>query len=225
MRKWLLDIISENAKKLIGGGVAAFVLASALAVWTIMETRVKNFIIAAVAEKMLKEDEDDFSKAFKTAVARVRKSEAGSISVGSFLLTPTNRSFTLYVYFPDGYNGKIFYSLKGDLIPEKRYVVLATPEKKPEPLILSEDAIILERYFRATSAQAAMINDYLERGSSKGPLKSGLRPITFQLEGADTDEQPTERAKPEITRHNNSSAVAIEISYVTFVAPAIRMNQ
>jgi hypothetical protein len=133
MPKWLLDIVADNAKKFIGGGIAALALASALAVWAIVEARLKSFIVTAVAEEMLKENEDDFSKAFQQAVARVRKSEVGEISVGSFFLTPANRSFTLYVYFPDGYSGRMFYNLKGDVIPKKRYVVLATPEKNPSP--------------------------------------------------------------------------------------------
>jgi len=221
MRKWLFDLFADNAKKVIGGGIAATALACGLALWAMTESRVKSFIVAAVTEEMLKDGEGDFSNAFNKAVARVRKLEAGSIAVGSFFLTPTNRSFTLYIYFPDGYTGKMFYSLKGDIVPKKRYVVLASPEKKPEPLVLSEDAIILEKYFKATSAQAAMIDDFLERGSTKGPLKGSLRPITFQLEGTDTDQQTGLRL--ELASHDASNG-AIEVSYVTFVAPAIRMN-
>jgi len=228
MLKWFQDIASDNAKKVLGGGLVAVALGFFAWAWLIVEGSVKAFIVRTAVEDLSKED-GALPVALKATLTKIRQSDVGALTVGNFQLTAANRSFTLYVYFPDGYKGKIFYSLKGDIIPRKRYVVLAPPNSKPIPLKQDEDSIILEKYFQPTSGQAALLDDIFEKSASTHKFQNNLRAITFQLEGTDSnpDTAMPDKAKLTVGGPNSQSTVRpleIEISYVVLITPTIQLG-
>ncbi len=225
MLKWFLDILSENAKKLAAAAIGAAIFAVAVPIWGYIQGSAKAFIVTTVVEESSK-DSGVLPETLRDMVRRVRQSEASAVSAGNFILTPSNRSFTLYIYFPEGYKGKFYYALRGDLVPKRRYVVLAPPTSRPIPLDHEESSIILEKYFQPSTGQAAVIADVFEQNKSSVRLQNSLRSITFQLEGAETDEQapPTPATSPGLAsatpKEGQGNPVAIEVSYAVLVAPA-----
>ena len=198
--------------------------------WTIIKTEVDAYIARSVTAELQRED-GLLSVALKKRLDHLRQSEVGAINVGTFFLTPSNRSYTHYVYFPEGYKGKMFYQVKGKIIPECRYVVLSFPDAKPIPLKNSEDSIVLERYFQRSSSQARALDDIFERNNTLAGVYKSLRGITFQLEGQSTDEGIQEPSVGSGCPTTDKSAGGIssnenvfEIGYVTLVAPTIHMS-
>jgi hypothetical protein len=226
MFQWLKEVFAENAKKLLGGGLAAAALALVTVTWLAFESNVKAFIIKTTVDNLSKED-GELSVALKTALAKLRQSDVGALTVGNFLLSTASRSFTLYFYFPDGYKGKIFYTLKGEVIPNKRYVVLAPPNSKPIPLKLNEDSIILEKYFQPASGQAELLKDIFEGSSSSQKFQSSLRAVTFQLEGSDLNPvvAVADKNKLSLAGSRQLQPVEIEVSYAVVISPTIQLSQ
>ena len=74
-----------------------------------------------VAEAILAELERDHGR-FHGPIQKIfegaRQTEVGTLSAGEFVLTPTNRAYTVYVYYPEGYKGKLYYSLEGVSSPK-----------------------------------------------------------------------------------------------------------
>jgi hypothetical protein len=226
MFQWLKEVFAENAKKLLGGGLAAAALALVTVTWLAFESNVKAFIIKTTVENLSKED-GELSVALKTALTKLRQSDVGALTVGNFLLSTASRSFTLYFYFPDGYKGKIFYTLKGEVIPNKRYVVLAPPNSKPIPLKLNEDSIILEKYFQPASGQAELLKDIFEGSSSSQKFQNSLRAVTFQLEGSDLNPitAVADKNKLSLAGSRQTQPVEIEVSYAVVISPTIQLSQ
>jgi hypothetical protein len=222
MWKWLSDVFSENAKKLIASAIGAGLAALAIPAWSFIQTKMQAFVTNTVIEESTKED-SPLSDTFKKLVRRERQSEALVASAGNFTLTPTNRSFTLYIYFPQGCKGKFYYAIKGDLVPKKRYVVLAPPSSKPIPLVQAESSIILEKYFQPSTGQSAVFEDVFEQSKSEGGLQKNLHSITFQLEGIDTDEDvPSTLAGSTSRSQLQEAKSSIEISYAALITPALQ---
>lgn len=215
----LKTFIADHSKKLLNGGLLAIATAALALAWTSIEARVQAYIVKTTADNLVK-DSGELPAALKTALTNIRQSDVGALTVGNFLLNAANRSFTLYVYFPEGYKGKIIYTLKGDIVPKKRYVVLAAPNSKPIPLKLEEGAIVLEKYFQPPTGQAALLHDVFDDSPTR-KLQTGLRPITFQLEGSDTDTPA--RADAAASSPQLGQSAEIEISYVVLITPTIKL--
>jgi len=219
MYEQLKSLLAEHGKKLLNGGLIAVVTAALALAWSSIEERVQAYIVKTTADNLVK-DNGELPTALKAALTNIRQSDVGALTVGSFLLNASNRSFTLYVYFPEGYKGKIIYTLKGDIVPKKRYVVLAAPNSKPIPLKLEEGAIVLEKYFQPPTGQAALLHDVFDDSPTR-KLQTGLRPITFQLEGSDTD--PAAHSDSASNSAQLGQSAEIEISYVVMITPTIKL--
>jgi hypothetical protein len=229
MWKWFTDIVADHAKKLIAGAIGAGAVAIAVPIWAFVQGSAKGFIVNTVVEESAK-DGSSLSTSFEEIIRRVRQSESSAVSAGNFTLTPANRTFTLYLYFPEGYRGKFYYALKGNVAPKKRYVVLAPPTSKPIPLVQEQNSIILEKYFQPSTGQAAVIADIFEHGKASERVHNNLRSITFQLEGIETDEDlsPALAGSTSFSttpKQSPENVAAIEISYVALVTPAPRSGE
>jgi hypothetical protein len=200
---WLGELFSNRAKELVAGAVLTIAGVLTFTTWGIFEQRFNSYIIdAAVAE--LGRDDSRLAAPIEKIFERVRKAEVGALNAGNFWLTPSNRAYTLYIYFPDGHDGKLFYRLNG--ASENRYVVL-----------------VLQYVKAQAGLEGQGIEGIIER---PGALKD-LRAITFQLAGSEVDQPYADPGTAEGAGSPRQGVLAtgIEVNYVSFVAPAIRIEK
>jgi hypothetical protein len=209
----VLALLSKNITAVIGSGIGAALLFVFWTTWENYEIRLKNFIIQTTVEEMNKEN-NRLTSALSKAMGALRKSEVGALHAGNFVLTPTNRSYRLYIYFPDGYSGVLHYKITGDIIPKRRYIALQGPKSQAIPISDMQGSLDLAKYLQFTASEQAQINEEL---FNKTDFVKGLRAITFQLEGSDSDIS-------ELAAQTPLSNPGFEVSYVSFIAPAIQMR-
>jgi hypothetical protein len=68
----------------------------------------------------------------------------------------------VYVYFPIGHTGKVYYRFNGDIIPNERYIALQCPDNRAIPIETSEGIINLQTCFKNASKQAEQIQEFFE---------------------------------------------------------------
>ena len=202
--RWLGELFSNRGKELLALAVLSVVSALAYANWEVFRGRVDDYIIdAAVIE--LGRDKGRLAAPIEKLVERARKAEVGTLNAGSFFLTPSNRAYTVYIYFPTGHEGKLSYRLTGDT--DDKDVVLVLPDGTSHKLNNTEANINLAHYVQQAqgSLESQGIDGIVE---PLGALKD-VRAITFQLVGPGVDDP-------------NSGG--IEVNYISYVAPAIRIE-
>ena len=185
-RPWLIGILVTGLTTLVTSGVVAVLGYVFWTSWASYEAQIKEYIVETVRHEL---DLGDTSRVL-TAIdqGRLRKLEVGAINAGSFTLTATNRSQTVYVYFPIGHTGKVYYKFTGDIIPNERYIALQCPDNRAIPIETSEGIINLQTCFKNASKQAEQIQEVFENDLAlKGALKN-LRAFTFQLVGSEFSE-------------------------------------
>jgi len=243
LRDLLSWVMVDPIKKAVGTGIVALVIAGGVGALALVDSQIKKYVANAILDELKKHDGEvatavratvtsdllkdngELDKAFKEKLGKLRKSEAGVVNVGSFSLTPTNRSYTMAIYYPAKYTGKIFYQIKGNIVPDCRYVVLATPSGKA--IKLAPDSFInLEHYFGAANEQAQFAG-ILERPRESNALQNNIKAITFQLDGPGLVASPVSSGfgrKPCEPMKDDELTSIVEISYVSLVAPFIQMG-
>jgi hypothetical protein len=208
----LMGFFSNNIVSILGSGVVAILLFVFWTTWESYKVKLKDFIIETTALELAAEN-NRLVPAITKTIQALRKSEVGSLVAGNFVLTPSNPSYTLYIYFPDGYSGKLHYKISGVIIPNRRYVALVTA-KELVPISNIQDWYDLSKLTKEAPTSQASLNDELFKDDSRNFLK-GLRAITFQLQGPDSD----------LIQQASPIESTVGISYVSFIAPAIHMGQ
>lgn len=218
---WLGNLFSNRGKELLAVGILSIVSLVAYASWDALKQRLNDYIITIAVDELNRDDSRLFSPIGKV-MRKLRESEVGSLKAGSFWLTPSNRAYTLYLYFPKGYKGKLFYRLKG--VSDRKYVVLVLPDGTNLHMKNTEASINLAQYVDVGSTlEAQGIEGIIER---PGALRD-LHGITFQLAGEEADEPVTDDLSG--TDDNSTERVlatsGIEVNYVSFIAPAIHIEK
>ena len=179
---WLGNFVSNRGKELLAAGVLSGMTLAIYTSWDALQQRMNDYIVAAAVEE-LNRDDSRLTGPIGKVLKRLRESEVGSLKVGNFWLTPSNRAYTVYLYFPKGYKGKLFYRLNG--VSDRKYVVLVLPDGTNLRMKNTEASIDLAQYVEAGSTlEAQGIEGIIER---PGALRD-LHGVTFQLAGEDTDE-------------------------------------
>jgi hypothetical protein len=86
----------------IGVGSALYI-----AGWHAANNQIKNYLAAAVSEKLNDEINDakgPLYSAFSTAMVKMRQYEVGAVNAGAFILNQSNPSYELFVYMPPDKN-------------------------------------------------------------------------------------------------------------------------
>jgi len=208
----VIDGLRNKTIELVIGAVIAGIGLVIGLIWADSKARTKDFIITSVLEEFGKPD-NRFVKPIDEVMGKLRDQEVGAINVGSFTLTPTNSSYSLFLYFPDPqkYSGKLGLAVDG-LAAGTRWVVLQ-PEGSPAIRITSTDPLIdLGGYLKKlNAAEAPSISDIIELPAH---LKQ-LRSLTFQLAGPSTIP-----GTPQF-----DSTASITVKYVALIRPAIRVER
>ncbi len=193
-----------------------------IAGWHAADKQIKNYLAAAISEKLKDEIVDakgPLYSALSNAVAKMRHFEVGEISAGAFILDPLNPSYELIVYLPPdkAYTAKLYYQVS-NAYPNCHRVDVAFPSQKPMPLKLDEHSIdLVKNLFQPTSPQAQEITDTIiyDEDNPSQQLRKNLHAITFQLKGQATAPQANDPCSY-VPQH-------IRISYATLVAPTIQL--
>jgi hypothetical protein len=242
---WIWELFSsltvDPLKKAVGASVGALAVGVGWGLWNFADSQIRTYISGLVLTELKKDESDvtksiksivteellkengELAKAFKETLAKVRRSEVGAVNVGSFTLTPTNRSYTVLIYFPEKYTGKILYQIKGNIVPDCRYVVLSTPTGAVIKLDQAA-SINLEKYFDSGNDQALQLAGIIERPAQSKSLQDNLKAITFQLDGPGLISGTVLAGRKCEPAKENELTSTVEISYVSMVAPFIRMN-
>ena len=220
----LLWPLLTNARTWIITALLTGASALALAGWHAVKTNVDVYLAASISQQ-LNDENSVLYKSMSSAIKKMRKTEAGAVNAGSFVLTPSNPTYELFVYVPtEHYTAKLYYQLSENAFTKCQRVVLAFPNAKAVPLRVDGHSIDLEKFFQLMSPQAQAISDdiFVADEATKS-LSKNLHAITFQLDsqlrsdavlaGLDGSCPPT------------SQDVPLQISYVTLVAPSIHMGQ
>lgn len=189
-----------------------------------MNAQIKSYLAEAISDQ-LNDESSPLYKNLSIAIEKMRKKEAGAVSAGSFVLTAANPSYELFVYAPtENYTAKLYYQLSENAFTDCQRIVLAFPNAKTVPLRIDEHSIDLEKFFQLSSPQAKAISEddiYVSDEATKS-LSKNLHAITLQL---DTQARGAVPAESGVNCQAMSQDVPLQISYVTLVAPSIRMGQ
>lgn len=208
---WLGDLFARRGKELIAAAVLSVGGVLTYAIWGVFDQKVKDYIVTTTVDE-LSSDGSRLREPVEKIFQDARRSEVGALNAGNFWLTPANRAYSLYVYFPAGYQGKLFYRLHG--VTEKKYVNLVLPNGAVHALKDHEASIDLAKFVQQFEGGLELqgIEGLIER---PGALKE-LRAITFQLAGAGVDA---------LSADTQSPISGIEVNYVSFVSPAIHIDE
>ncbi len=247
---WLGDLFANKGKELFAGFVITVFGVVTYAMWDTLQDKTRGFVVEAVlaefdernrltepiykilqqdkakglvAEAILAELERDHGK-FHGPIQKIfegaRQTEVGTLSAGEFVLTPTNRAYTVYVYYPEGYKGKLYYSLEGVSSPKSVSIFLPNGERGP--IKKSESSIDLAKAIEPR--RGALGNQGIDGVFDSTTALGDIRAFTFQLTGEETDTPPTggtgasETERPPLISR-------VEVRYVSFVAPAIHIDK
>ena len=202
----IVELFTKRIKEVLGTVLIAGLAGAFWFGWGVADARIKKYIVEVIAEALTKNN-DSLSSPLKANLSLWRAEEVGALNLGVFTLTPVNRAYTLFVYLPEGHTGKIYYRINGDIIPKRRFVVLVLPNGKLRRIENSEESIDLGKFLSSTRAAPDEVDDFVDRPA----FVKGMRAITFQLEGPDTD--------------NGKADSPIEVRYMTFVTPAIILGK
>lgn len=217
MVDWLFEFVSGRSKQFILAGVLSASSVVLFTTWEVYEKRVRDYIVGTTIAELNATD-SRLRQPIEQIFEHKRKSEVGSLNVGSFWLTPENRAYSIYVYYPSGHTGKIFYRLSG--VTDKKYVLLVMPNGTSVRMKNTESVIDLAKYVESQSA--------LRRQGVDGIFETPrafkeLHAITFQLAGADVDSALANGAGSNNAKVPLTSGV--EVNYVSFVSPAIHLDK
>lgn len=202
---WIAELLTKRIREVVGTAVLAGLAAAFWFGWNVAEARIKKYIIDVIAAELSERGNHNLSAPLKANLKAWRESEVGAMNLGSFTLTPSNRAYTLFVYLPDGHAGKIYYKITGDIVPKRRFVVLVMPNGKVRRIENLEESLDLSK-FLSSASRIEESDDFVERPA----YAKGMKAITFQLEGPDTD---------------SGAEAPIEVRYMAFVTPAISLGQ
>jgi hypothetical protein len=181
----------------------------ALPLRTAMEKQ-PDVIITAVVNELARDVKNNrLVSPLRRTIESLREFEVGALHVGSFTLTPSNSSYSLFLYFPENYTGKLALSLDGVSGSEK-YVVLQPPDCEAIDIQDTEFAVSLEGYLNDT---AGCKQKRLPFRDMRPELKE-LRALTFQLKGTKTDSSDKDHFDP---------TSRLTVKYVAYIQPAIRL--
>jgi hypothetical protein len=133
----------------------------------------------------------------------------------------------LYVLFPEGYEGKIYYTIEGKL--EGQQLDMQPPRGKKRPIRNAQGSIDIAAYVRvrtdnASTGPSSSPNkqppvDDDDPAEDILPIFKDLRGFTFSLsEPQGVVYHQSANAAPETLKK-------IDVSYVAYVAPAIQMRR
>jgi len=220
----LIFSLVRNFKTYIVAGIVSIASYVGWVAWHAADTQIKNYVAAAISEQ-LKDDKSVVYMSLSSAMNRMRRSEVGSISVGNFVLTHASPSYTLFIYFPENYTGKLYYQFEGNIASNCQRVVLQLPNQPAKPLSADDHSIDLVKVAQSMSKQAEQLNDndVVEWDEAKKSLRKNLRALTFQLD--DRPAQITPVAVQDGGCTSKLQDARLDVSYVTLVAPSIRLAQ
>jgi hypothetical protein len=217
--RWFGDLFFNRAKELIALGTLSVVTLLVWMLWEKIQQQTHHYIVdAAIAE--LERDNGRFHGPIQKIFEGARQSEVGTLSAGEFVLTPTNRAYTVFVYYPEGYKGKLYYSLEGVSSPKS--VTILLPNGDRGPIKKTESSIDLAK---SIEPRRGTLSDQGIDGVFDSPTALGdIRAFTFQLTGEDADTPPTGEAGASDTERPQQIS-RVEVRYVSFVAPAIHIDK
>ncbi len=178
--------------------------------------------MAAAISTQLADENSAFYSNVSKALEKMRKLEVGEISAGTFVLSAENPSYQLFLYVPaeKDYTAKLYYDAN-DGWPKCHHVDVVN--RKIVPLNLTKRILDLAEILPSPSAGTPEDLENSKYDSDNGSRQlSKLQGITFQLKAPAPEELIAATAK-----NDPCSLVPqrLRISYVTLVAPTIRMGQ
>jgi hypothetical protein len=221
----LISPLLGNVRTYIITGTVAGIFAAgsylAIAGWHKADKLIQNYVAVAISTQLADENSAFYSNVSK-ALEKMRKLEVGEISAGTFVLSAENPSYQLFLYVPaeKDYTAVLYYD-GNDGWPKCHHVDVGSREIVP--LNLTKRKLDLAEILPSASAGTPENpeNSKYASDSESGQL-SKLHGITFQLKAQAPEELIAAAAK-----NDPCSLVPqqLRISYVTLVAPAIRMGQ
>ncbi|MEX2166702.1 MAG: hypothetical protein WD852_06740 [Methyloceanibacter sp.] len=217
--RWFGDLFYRRSLEIIALTTLSAAGTLAIMMWGTIERHAHSYIVdIAIAE--LERDNGRFHGPIQKIFEGARQSEVGTLSAGEFVLTPTNRAYTVYVYYPEGYKGKLYYSLEGVSSPKS--VTILLPNGDRGPIKKTESSIDLAK---SIEPRRGTLSDQGIDGVFDSQTALGdIRAFTFQLTGEDADTPPTGEAGASDTEHRPLIS-RVEVRYVSFVAPAIHIDK
>jgi len=128
-------------------------------------TEAKGIIVDAVTEELNKAN-----NRFIEPLKNLRKTEIGAITAGSFILTPDNDLFPVYLYMPNSNDGTLAYTVEGS-DGDRRYVTLSFPTTRELYRLKTYDEFELKSYLHSEGSNKVALNQLYRLG--------------FQLQGTD----------------------------------------
>lgn len=196
----------------------------------------KYIALSTIAEL----EKPENSSKLKDILVNTRKSEAGTLSVGSFLLDDDNPQQQLYFYFADKlkYSGQLRYSVNYDnLLMSGKCIRIQSDTKQTKWVNSNVDSYSLKVLFKETPDPQADAVEAAQSGSLSTKLMNGFHSVTFQLTNRAPEAEPGSpeacaptKQQAEIVERSNSEAVetaralSFEVKYLFYIAPAIDMS-
>jgi hypothetical protein len=199
--------LADKAFGLIAvGAFGALAIVGGL-LWAGSTSIVRTFIVETVVTE-LGQKNDRLSAPLAQVMKDLRATEVGALNVGNFKLTPTNNSYTLFLYFPDNYSGQLALRIAGYASDEK-WVEVQPDGQKAFPINSTDPIYKLQDYLTPLSElQKNRFNDF----TFVPGIMQDLRSLTFQLSGPNVT-QGSPKFDPTAT---------ITVTYVALIQPVIQ---
>jgi hypothetical protein len=174
----------------------------------VVGTYTDNVVVNAVAADLAKTN-STLAVPIKNLFAHDHDFDVGELNSGHFVLTPTNPTYLLPIYFPQGSKGTLVVLLSGT-ISSRSYVALLSPDGGRNDIDITESIFPLKDVFDAPRPEGSLSSPRFRRERSQH--FDDLRSLTFQLEGPDAVNPPP------------NSSPNIEVTYVTLISPTIKLD-
>jgi len=226
------DLFSKKSSEFLIAGILSVLAIAGWGLWDNFINFLRGFIVQTTSEELARPN-NRLQEGLKRTIENLRQSEVGALTVGNFSLNSLNNSYTVFVYFPDGYTGSISYQLEGEIIPNKRFVVVAFPSGEVKMLRNLDGVIDIAASIKA---KPATLDHVVEQDHNKFEVAdqriralASLRGYTFQLiERASPNEiasQSRQQSSDLTGISQTKPATEIRVSYVALIAPAIRFEK
>jgi hypothetical protein len=228
------DFLSKKAIEIVLGGILIVTAGIFAASWKLTGSYIDGYILSALEQNPkalrkivsaatiedLSAQDGKLLDAFRAVLAKIRQTESGTISAGRFTLA-ADENYVLYVYFPEGHRGKITYQIQGDIIPNKRFILLQAPNGVPTPILNLHGTIDIPTHIKANTSGDVPI----AAAEEMSPFLRDLRGFTFQLvdrtqsASFDTADKPKSSSAGGRTEH-----LKVDVSYMAYVTPIIEIK-
>jgi hypothetical protein len=209
---WLREFVLGNVKTIVGGALLTGLTLLWLNARSYTQGLFEDYVTGVIAQNL--EKNEALREKIIKVIEQGRKHEVGATTVGRFTLTPSSRTYNVYIYCPPGHTPKLYYDLSE--YTKTRFVEAQAGNSKWT--LKQQSSIPLPPCGITTNASSGdpLALQGIDVGNTERHEIDDLIAVTFQLSGPDVDQA--------VIAGTNSQNLAIDVRYAAFVSPAIKIR-